>query len=109
MFRGLPVNARNEVRQLVEQDEADLRAFWGPTSSGVFTISGTVSTIHQHRMVFVFAVNVVNGHTYSTRSDHMGRFKIALLQAGNYYLVGKAMEESDDISTLDQPPPTHSC
>jgi hypothetical protein len=30
----------------------------------------------------------------------MGKFKIALLQAGNYCLVGKAMDESDDIPSM---------
>ncbi len=83
---------------LSEQDGADLLARWAPAS--VYAIRGTVETGHEHAVTFVFAVDPRNGHTYSARSDVQGRFAIALLRPGEYRLVAKAAEVSNDLAAL---------
>ncbi len=85
---------------LVEQDGVDLRARWAPDS--VYAIRGKVETKHEHAVTFVFAVDPRNGHTYSARSDHQGRFAIALSRPGDYQLVAKAAEVSRDLAARDR-------
>jgi hypothetical protein len=101
MFSGPWARTGYVVDKLTEQDSANLRALWSPDSTGLYTIAGEVQTLHYHKMAFVFAVDVISGHTYSTRSDHNGKFTLALLKPGNYFLVAKAVEVSQDIKALD--------
>lgn len=101
MFSGNWVDNSYEGNALSEQDSANLRALWAPGSPGIFTISGEIETLHSHSMVFVFAVNAVNGHTYSARSDHKGRFTVAILRPGRYFLVAKSAESTVDIPALE--------
>jgi hypothetical protein len=63
MFRARMAHATDSVDQVVEQDAANLRALWGPPSTGVFSINGKISTAYQHKLVFVFAGKAINGHT----------------------------------------------
>ncbi len=102
MFSGKPANDSDIVYALAESDGATLRALWAPGSAGLYTISGTVETTHSHAMAFVFAVNVRNGRTFSTRADHMGRFMLGVLHSGTYYLVAKAVEVSRDVTALQR-------
>jgi len=95
MFRGRFLHDRDRAMDLAEQDRANLLAAWAPDN--VYTISGRVSTTYRYPIAFVFAVNVASGLTWSTRSDFRGDFSIPLLRPGRYYVVAKAMEESDDI------------
>jgi hypothetical protein len=101
MFSGNRAWGEGEPIALVEQDRADLRALWAPQAPGLYTISGTITTAHEHAVVFVFAVDRRNGHAYSARSDHQGRFSIALLKPGEYRLVAKAADVSRDLAALD--------
>ncbi|HNT98925.1 MAG TPA: matrixin family metalloprotease [Elusimicrobiales bacterium] len=82
---------------LSEQDRADLRARWAPGAEPPYILSGALTTKHEYPVAFVFAVNSRNGRTFSARSDHMGRFSIAVPAPGDYRLAAKAAEVSADL------------
>jgi len=100
MFSGKWAWGMTEIDSLPEQDSINLQKLWRPDSKDIFSISGTILTKHFHAMALVFAVNTYNGLTYSTRSDHKGKFKIFLKQPGKYKIVAKAVEVSDDLVAL---------
>jgi hypothetical protein len=102
MFSGAWAGESSAVAALAETDAAALRALWAPASAGLYTISGTVQTGHDHAMANVFAVNARNGRTFSTRADNMGRFTLAVSRSGKYYLVAKAVEASMDVEALQR-------
>lgn len=78
-----------------EQDAADLRARWAPGS--VYEISGVIQSGRDHPMASVFAEDVDRQREYSARSDHMGRFKVALLEPGRYRLVARPIAAARDL------------
>jgi hypothetical protein len=100
MYSGKFAWGEAELESLPEQDAINLQYQWMPDAKDIFSISGTVSTKHNHAMVLVFAVNTHNGLTYSTRSDHNGYFTIALKQQGKYKIVAKSVEVSMDLAAL---------
>lgn len=103
MFSGGRAWGRDEPPLLVEQDGADLRARWAPGEE--YSVSGVVETGHVHSVAFVFVVDVRNGRTWSARADHMGRFSVAVARPGEYRLLGKAAEYSQDLASLGRGAP----
>jgi hypothetical protein len=96
MFSGPRSGGRDEPAELPEQDRADLRLKWG--APGVYSISGRIESAREYPMASVFAVSVKDGRSYSARSDHMGRFSVALLEPGDYRLVAKAIGFARDLN-----------
>lgn len=93
MFSG-PRSGRGDG--LSEQDQADIRLKWG--GPGVYSISGQLETAREYPMASVFAVSLKDGFSYSARSDHTGRFTVALLEPGDYKLVAKPIGFSRDLN-----------
>ncbi len=100
MFSGKRAGGGELIDQLTEQDVVNLRHLWEPDSKEIFTMSGVIQTDHPHKMALVFAVNTQNGHTYSTRSDHQGNYKIVLGKPGYYKIAAKSVEASADLKAL---------
>jgi hypothetical protein len=97
MFSG-PRTVGNDPLTLSEQDAADLRAKWSPGASGLYTIEGVIESGREHPMASVFAVSLRGGHEYSVRTDHQGRFFLALLSPGEYRLVAKPIGFAHDLN-----------
>ena len=73
-----------------EQDRASLIKIWNP--SQVFSISGQVPG--GRNPLFVFAVDVERGRTYSTETEMNGRYTIPILRPGQYRVFAKGFESS---------------
>jgi hypothetical protein len=97
MFSG-PRTVDDDPTALDEQDTADLRAKWMPGSFGLYTIDGVIESGREHPMASVFAVPVRGGREYSVRTDHQGRFSLALLRLGDYRLVAKPIGFVHDLN-----------
>ncbi len=97
MFSG-PRAVGNNPIMLGDQDAADLRATWSPGSPGLYTIEGVIESGREHPMASVFAVAARGGREYSVRSNHQGRFALALLSPGEYRLVAKPIGFAHDLN-----------
>ena len=97
MFSG-PRAVGDNPTALGEQDAADLRAKWSPGSPGLYTIEGVIKSGREHPMASVFAVPAHGGREYSVRTDHQGRFSLALLSPGEYRLVAKPIGFAHDLN-----------
>jgi hypothetical protein len=97
MFSG-PRAGGAEPEALDAQDAADLRARWAPGSPGLFMIEGVIASTREHPMASVFAVPERGGREWSVRSDHQGRFALALLSPGRYRLAAKPIGFARDLS-----------
>lgn len=100
MFSGQWAWGLKELESLPVQDTVDLQYLWKREAKEVFSISGEVITDYRHQIATVFAVNVLNGTAYSTRSDHKGNFTVVVGNPGKYKLVAKAIEASGDIPDI---------
>lgn len=82
-------SSRFEFFGFSEPDRAVLVQRYNP--GAIYTISGTVSG--PTKPAWVYAVNTVNGHVYSTMASESGSgaFTIPLLKAGNYHVVASSM------------------
>jgi hypothetical protein len=98
MFSGPRVGG-NDSAALGEQDAADLLARWAAGSPGLYTIEGVIKSGRVHPMAPVFAVSVHGGREYSARTDHQGRFFLALLSPGEYRLAAKPIGFAHDLNT----------
>lgn len=96
MFSGPRPGGRDAPAELSEQDQADIRLKWG--GPGVYSISGVLETGREYPMASLFAVSLKDGFSYSARSDHMGRFTIAMLEPGDYKLVAKPIGFARDLN-----------
>jgi hypothetical protein len=97
MFSG-PRTTGDNPAALDEQDAADLRARWAVGSPGLYTIEGVIESGRVHPMASVFAVPVYGGREYSVRTDHQGRFSLALVRPGQYRLVAKPIGFAHDLN-----------
>lgn len=94
MFCGTPSWSDREVLAFSELDRAYLTKIWSPNAGSlVYNISGTVGNA-TNEFVPVFAVNTVNGHTYSTLANATGVYSIPILVPGQYRVFSKAYEMS---------------
>lgn len=101
MSCGTPSWSGHEFLTFAEQDRANLTYAWNP--SVVPTISGTVSG-PDNKFVYVHAVNVLNGQTFSSMSNHKGEFSIPIGHAGNYRVFAKGYESSAFDKPVAQSP-----
>ena len=91
MSCGTPSWSGHEFLTFAEQDRVDLAYTWNP--SAISTISGTISTTGR-TFVFVHAVNILNGHTFSSMTNQKGEFTIPIASPGKYRLFAKGYESS---------------
>lgn len=98
MFSGSRAVGNNPIT-LGDQDAADLRAKWAPGSPSLYTIEGVIESGREHPMASVFAVPWRSGQEYSVRTNHQGRFSLALLSPGEYRLVAKPIGFARDLNT----------
>lgn len=78
-----------EMYGISELDRANLINTWSPNKSTlVYTISGKTT----NEMPFVYAVNTVNGHTYSALGNSLGEYTIPILKTGTYRVFAKPYE-----------------
>ena len=104
MCCGTPAWGDHEFFNLSEQDRADLILKWNPGSPSLYTISGKVDTDQEKKFAYVFAVNTLNGHTYSALTDCGGGFTIAILKPGDYRVFVKGYEGSAFSKPVSQSP-----
>lgn len=84
-----------EVLALTELDRVYLTKLWAPdASTRLYSISGKVTTNTSNATSFVFAVNTVNGHTYSNLSNSLGDYTIPIFSPGQYRVFAKGYEAS---------------
>ncbi|HEY4476996.1 MAG TPA: hypothetical protein VJB56_00010 [Candidatus Paceibacterota bacterium] len=100
---GTPAWDDYEFLVFSEQDRANLVSLWNSNSAALYSISGTIKSNIQNRSVFVFAVDIVTGHTYSTLTQSNSSFKINILKPGDYRIFAK-----DDESFLFATPSKYS-
>ena len=98
MFSGPRQAPRDGPRALPEQDGLDLRARWTPGAPGTYSISGAIESERTHPMASVFAVSDADGRSYSARSDHQGRFAVAIGSPGRYRLVARPITVARDLN-----------
>jgi len=74
---------------------------FGNMVAGAGGYSGSIT----HRIfVFVHAVNIANGHTFSSMSNHKGEFVIPIASPGKYRVFAKGFESSAFDKTVAQSP-----
>lgn len=96
-----------EVLAISELDRTYLKKLWTPgASSSLYSISGKVTTMSTLKeMPFVFAVNTLNGHTYSTLAKTTtGEFNIPILVPGQYRVFTKGYESGAFDKVVSQSP-----
>ena len=101
MSCGTPSWSGHEFLTFAEQDRANLAYVWD--SSAVSTISGTVFTT-KRKFVFVHAVDIVNGRTFSSMTNHKGQFVIPISSPGKYRVFAKGFESSAFDKPVAQSP-----
>jgi hypothetical protein len=101
MSCGTPSWSGHEFLTFAEQDRANFIHVWNPPA--VPTISGTVSGPDK-KFVYVHAVNVLNGNTFSSMSNHQGNFSIPIGATGNYRIFAKGFESSAFDKPVGQSP-----
>jgi hypothetical protein len=91
MSCGTPSWSGHEFLTFAEQDRANLAYAWNP--SEISTISGEVLTTGR-KFVFVHAVDILNGRTFSSMTNNKGEFSIPIPLPGNYRVFAKDFESS---------------
>ncbi len=91
MTCGTPTWSDYQMFTLAEMDRTSLIDKWAQDKT--YSISGKVEQSKNY-WPFVFAVDIVNGHTYSTIVNNEGKFRIPLLKTGKYRLMIKGYERS---------------
>ena len=94
MCCGTPAWGDHEFYNLSEQDRANLILKWNPGFQSLYTISGRIDTKEERKFAYVFAVNAVNGHTYSALTNCRGEFTVPILRKGGYRVFAKGYEGS---------------
>lgn len=80
---------------LSEQDGADLGLKWA--GSG-YSISGVIVSGRKHPYANVFAESAAGGRSWSARSDHMGKFVVAVGEPGQYRLAARPVTTASDLN-----------
>lgn len=101
MSCGTPSWSGHEFLTFAEQDRVNLAYAWNPEA--ISTISGTIST-NGRKFVFVHSVNIVNGRTFSSMTNHKGEFTIPIASPGEYRVFAKGYESSAFDKPVAQSP-----
>lgn len=82
-----------ETLAITELDRTYLTKLWSPNANSLlYSIAGKVTGTNDGNPPFVFAVNTVNGHTYSTLANMSGVYTIPILTPGTYRVLAKGYE-----------------